>query len=124
MPLETMLLIDFWQNCYALSDMIDEETLYDRSEAMRRFAGLELGNSHVLDSITLVNFRQILRRHGLTETIFADVNAHMTNKGTTLRSGMLVDETIIEAPFSTKNKAKARNSAMSSTKNGHDWYLM
>ena len=43
MPLETMLCIYFLQNWYALSDPMAEETLYD-SEAMRRFAGIELGD--------------------------------------------------------------------------------
>ena len=60
---------------------------------------------------------------GLTEAIFADVNAHLADKGITLRSGTLVDATIIDAPSSTKNKAKARDPEMSSTKKGNDWYF-
>ena len=43
MPLETMLQVYFLQNWYALSDPMAEETLYD-SEAMSRFAGIELGD--------------------------------------------------------------------------------
>jgi transposase, IS5 family len=43
MPLETMLRIFFLQNWYALSNPMAEETLYD-SEAMRRFAGIKLGD--------------------------------------------------------------------------------
>ena len=42
LPLEVMLRVYFLQNWYALSDPLAEETLYD-SEAMRRFAGIELG---------------------------------------------------------------------------------
>jgi IS5 family transposase len=42
-PIETMLRVSFLQNWYALSDPMAEETLYD-SEAMRRFAGIELGD--------------------------------------------------------------------------------
>ena len=41
MPLEGMLRVYFLQNWYALSDPMAEETLYD-SEAMRRFADIEL----------------------------------------------------------------------------------
>ena len=41
----------------------------------------------------------------------------------TLRSGTLVDATIIDAPSSTKNRARARDTEMSSTKNGNDWYF-
>ena len=55
---------------------------------------------------------------GLTEAIFAEVNAHLADKGITLRSGTLVDATIIDAPSSTKNQARARDLEMSSTKKG------
>ena len=115
MPLETMLRIYFLQNWYALSDPMAEETLYD-SEAMRRFAGIELGCDRIPDETTILNFRHLLERHGLTETIFAEVNAHLADKGIKLRSGTLVDATIIDAPSSTKNEAKARDPEMSSTK--------
>ena len=122
MPLETMLRIYFLQNWYALSDPMAEETLYD-SEAMRRFAGIELGDDRIPDETTILNFRHLLERHGLTEAIFADVNAHLADKGITLRSGTLVDATIIDAPSSTKNQAKSRDPEMSSTKKGNDWYF-
>ena len=122
MPLVTMLRIYFLQNWYALSDPMAEETLYD-SEAMRRFAGIELGDDRIPDETTILNFRHLLERHGLTEAIFADVNAHLADKGITLRSGTLVDATIIDAPSSTKNQSKARDPEMSSTKKGNDWYF-
>jgi IS5 family transposase len=35
----------------------------------------------------------------------------------------LVDATIIDAPSSTKNEAKARDPEMSSTKKGNDWFF-
>jgi len=122
MPLETMLRVYFLQNWYALSDPMAEETLCD-SEAMRRFAGIELGDDRIPDETTILNFRHLLERHGLTEAIFAEVNAHLADKGITLRSGTLVDATIIDAPSSTKNKAGARDPEMSSTKKGNDWYF-
>ncbi|WP_128515410.1 IS5 family transposase [Tabrizicola thermarum] len=134
MPLETMLRVYFLQNWYALSDPMAEETLYD-SEAMRRFAGIELGDDRIPDETTILNFRHLLERHGLTEAIFADVNAHLADKGITLRSGTLVDVSgrtpsvresprkIIDAPSSTKNKAGARDPEMSSTKKGNTWYF-
>lgn len=122
MPLETMLRVYFLQNWYALSDPMAEETLYD-SEAMRCFAGIELGDDRIPDETTILNFRHLLERRGLTEAIFAEVNAHLADKGITLRSGTLVDATIIGAPSSTKNKAGARDPEMSSTKKGNDWYF-
>jgi len=122
MPLETMLRVYFLQQWYALSDPMAEEVLYD-SEAMRRFAGIELGDDRIPDKTTILNFRHLLERHGLPEAIFADVNAHLADKGIKLCSGTLVDATIIDAPSSTKNKAKARDPEMSSTKKGNDWYF-
>lgn len=122
MPLEMMLRVYFLQNWYALSDPMAEETLYD-SDAMRRFAGIELGDDRIPDETTILNFRHLLERHGLTEAIFAEVSAHLADKGITLRSGTLVDATIIDAPSSTKNKAGARDPEMSSTKKGNDWYF-
>jgi hypothetical protein len=120
--LETMLRVYFLQNWYALSDLMAEETLYE-SKPMRRFAGIELGDDRILDETTILNFRHLLERYGLTEAIFAAVNAHFADKGITLCSGTLVDATIMYVPSSTKNKAGARDSEMSSTKKGNDWFF-
>ncbi|WP_370204800.1 IS5 family transposase [Pararhodobacter marinus] len=65
----------------------------------------------------------LLERHELTDALFTEVNAHLADKGISLRSGTLVDATIIDAPSSTKNKAGARDPEMSSTKKGNDWYF-
>ena len=46
MPLETMLRVYFLQQWYALSDPMAEEMLYD-SDAMRQFAGIELGDDRI-----------------------------------------------------------------------------
>lgn len=122
MPLETMLRIYFLQNWYSLGDPTAEEMLYD-SDAMRRFAGIELGDDRIPDETTILNFRHLLERHGLTEALFAEVNSHLADKGITLRSGTLVDATIIDAPSSPKNEARARDPEMSSTKKGNTWYF-
>ncbi|MCA0869278.1 IS5 family transposase [Seohaeicola saemankumensis] len=51
------------------------------------------------------------------------LNRYLADLGITLRSGTLVDATIIDAPSSTKNEAKACDPEMSSTKNGNDWFF-
>ena len=122
MPLETMLRIYFLQQWYALSDPMAEEMLYD-SDAMRQFAGIELGDDRIPDETTILNFRHLLEKHQLTEKLFVEVNTHLAEHGITLRSGTLVDATIIDAPSSTKNEAKARDPEMSSTKKGNDWFF-
>tara|TARA_R110002074_G_scaffold90662_2_gene198691 strand:- start:22 stop:978 length:957 start_codon:yes stop_codon:yes gene_type:complete len=122
MALEVMLRIYCLQQWYALSDPMAEECLYD-SDAMRRFVGLELGDDRIPDETTILNFRHLLEQHALTEAMFAEVNAHLAERGVSLRSGTLVDATIIDAPSSTKNKAKSRDPEMSSTKKGNEWYF-
>src|SRR6056297_1237336 len=122
MPMETMLRIYFLQNWYALSDPMAEEMLYD-SDAMRQFAGIELGDDRIPDETPILNFRHLLEKHQLTEKLFAEVSGHLADQGITLCSGTLVDATIIDAPSSTKNEAKARDPEMSSTKKGNDWFF-
>ena len=122
MPLETMLRVYFLQQWYALSDPMAEEMLYD-SEAMRQFSGIELGDDRIPDETTILNFRHLLEKHQLTEQLFTEVNRHLADQGITLRSGTLVDATIIDAPSSPKNEDKARDPEMSSTKKGNEWYF-
>lgn len=122
MPLETMLRIYFLQQWFNLSDPGAEDALYD-SESMRRFCGIELGDDAVPDETTILNFRRLLERHRLTEAIFKSVRRLLEAKRLLLKAGTLVDATIIEAPSSTKNAAKARDPEMSQTKKGNTWYF-
>ena len=122
MPLEVMLRVYCLQQWYALSDPAAEEALYD-SDAMRRFAGLELGDDAIPDETTILNFRHLLERHELTRAIFETVNAYLRERGILLREGTLVDATLIDAPSSTKNKQRTRDPEMTSTKKGNVWYF-
>ncbi len=120
-PLATMLRIHFLQQWYALSDPAMEEALYD-TPVMRRFAQLG-GLADIPDETTILNFRRLLETHGLAEKLFEQVNAHLQRKGLSLRSGTIVDATIISAPSSTKNKAGERDPAMHQTKKGNQWFF-
>ncbi|WDN29790.1 IS5 family transposase [Xanthomonas oryzae] len=51
------------------------------------------------------------------------VNAHLSRKGQSLRSGTIVDATLIAAPSSTKNADRARDPEMHQTKKGNQWYF-
>ncbi len=122
MPLESMLRIYFLQQWFNLSDPAAEDSLYD-IESMRRFAGIELGDQAVPDETTILNFRRLLECHRLTEAIFQEVNRLLSAKHLLLKSGTLVDATIISAPSSTKNKDKVRDPEMTQTKKGNTWYF-
>lgn len=122
MPLETVLRIYFLQQWFNLSDPGAEDALYD-SESMRRFCGIELMEDAVPDETTILNFRRLLERHRLTEAIFKSVNRLLADKRLLLKSGTLVDATLISAPSSTKNEERKRDPEMTSTKKGNQWYF-
>src|SRR6185295_6534042 len=62
--LERMLRLYFLQQWYALADEALEDALYD-SQALRSFAGIDLGREAVPDATTLLKFRHLLERHDL-----------------------------------------------------------
>ena len=115
---ERMLRVYFLQQWYGLADEALEDALYD-SQALRVFAGHE----EVPDATTLLQFRHLLERHGLTQRILAEVNALLAERGAFLREGTIVDATIIAAAPSTKNQAKARDPEMHQTKKGNAWHF-
>ena len=75
------------------------------------------------DESTILRFRRRLEEHKLAEQILATVNEQLSSKGLLLRVGTAVDATLIAAPTSTKNKDKARDPEMHSSKKGNQWYF-
>lgn len=122
MPIETMLRIYFLQHWFDLSDPAAEDALYD-SEAMRRFVGLELSEDAIPDETTILRFRHLLEQHRLTERLFDAVRGLLDAKGLLLKSGTIVDATILTAPSSTKNATGTRDPEMHQTRKGKTWYF-
>lgn len=122
LPMERMLRIYFMQNWFNLSDPAAEDALYD-SESMRRFAGIELAEDTIPDESTILRFRHLLEAHQLTEAIFAEVRSLLEERQLLLKSGTIVDATIIAAPPSTKNAEKARDPEMQQTRKGQQWHF-
>jgi IS5 family transposase len=120
--LERMLRIYFLQQWFNLSDPQAEDALYD-IESMRRFAGVELGEDPVPDESTILRFRHLLEEHRLPERLFAEVRTLLEERRLLLKSGTIVDATIIAAPSSTKNARQARDPQMRQTKKGNQWYF-
>ena len=119
---ERMLRIYFLQQWYGLADEALEDTIYD-SQAMRSFAGIDLGLESVPDATTLLKFRHLLEAHDLTKRIFEEVGALLSERKLLMREGTLVDATIIAAPSSTKNRQGKRDPDMHQTKKGNQWYF-
>jgi IS5 family transposase len=122
LPMERMLRIYFMQNWFNLSDPGAEDALYD-SESMRRFAGIELAEDTIPDESTILRFRHLLEEHRLTEAIFAEVRSLLEERRLLLKSGTIVDATIIAAPPSTKNAENARDPEMQQTRKGNQWHF-
>ena len=120
--LEKMLRIYLLQIWFDLSDPQAEDAIYD-SESMRRFAGVELSDDVVPDETTILRFRHMLENHELTEAMFEKINGVLETKGLLLRSGTIVDATMIAAPSSTKNSTNSRDPEMRQTKKGNTWHF-
>jgi len=120
--LEKMLRIYFLQQWFNLSDPQAEDMIYD-SEAMRRFARVELGDDVVPDESTILRFRHLLEQHRLTAAIFEAVKDLLAAKRLLVKSGTIVDATIIAAPSSTKNAAETRDPEMKQTRKGNAWHF-
>lgn len=120
--LERMLRIHFIQHWFNLADEACEEALYD-SASLRRFVGIDLGVEPVPDATTMLKFRRLLNDHKLGEQLFAKVGEVLQASGFKLKTGTIVDATIIGAPSSTKNADQKRDPEMRQTRKGNQWYF-
>jgi IS5 family transposase len=120
--LSRMLRVYFIQQWYSLSDEAVEDAIYD-SQAVRAFVGMDLARESAPDATTLLKFRRLLEKNELTQRVFVAINATLTGKGLLMRSGTIVDATIINAPSSTKNAEHKRDEDMHQTKKGNEWYF-
>ena len=119
---EIMLRIHFVQQWFNLSDPAMEEALYD-TPMFREFVGLDAGEDNLPDESTILRFRHLLEAHDLSLQILATVNATLAAKGLLLKSGTVVDATLIAAPSSTKNSSGERDPEMHQTKKGNQWHF-
>jgi IS5 family transposase len=117
----TMLRIHFMQQWFTLSDPGMEEAFFD-TPLYREFAQLE-EFGRLPDESTILRFRHRLEKHKLTEQILVTVNELLMQRGLLLKAGTAVDATLIAAPTSTKNKDRARDPEMHSSKKGNQWYF-
>lgn len=120
--LERMLRIHFLQHWFELSDPGAEEARYD-SRAMRQFVGIGLGNEPAPDESTICKFRHLMEKHNLGSQLFHLVDIYLEESGLKLNHGAIVDATIIDAPRSTKNKARQRDPDIESAHKGNQWYF-
>jgi IS5 family transposase len=116
-----MLRTHFMQQWFTLSDPGMEEAFFD-TPLYREFAQLE-EFARLPDESTILRFRHRLEKHKLSGQILAVVNDLLTQRGLLLKTGTVVDATLIAAPTSTKNKDKARDPEMHSSQKGNQWHF-
>lgn len=119
---ETMLRIHFMQQWFNLSDPAMEEALHDMP-LFREFAGLGTWDDRLPDESTILRFRHVLEKHKLAPQMLQTVNDLLTAKGLLLKSGTVVDATLIAAPSSTKNASGERDPEMKQSRKGQQWYF-
>ncbi len=118
MGIEKMLRMYLLQVWFNLSDTATEDAIYD-SYAMRKFTGINFMTESVPDETTLCKFRHFLKANGLN-MFFDAINRVMVQTGHMMKGGAIVDATIFNAPSSTKNAEKKRDSEMHQTKKGSE----
>ena len=70
-----------------------------------------------------VTFRHLLEKHELTKQLFEAINGKLSAAGLMMREETIADATLIAAPPSVKNEAKARDPERHQTKKGNQWYF-
>jgi len=118
---ETMLRLHCLQLWWNLSDPAMEEELHERP-LYREFAGLA-GSPRIPDETTILRFRHLLEKHDLAARVMATINTGLAQQGLMLKTGTIVDATIIAAPSSTKNQDGERDPEMHQTKKGNAWHF-
>jgi len=121
-PVQALLRIHFMQQWFTLSDPAMEEALHDMP-LFRDFAGLGGWDDRLPDESTILRFRHVLEKHHLAEQILATINTLLRDRGLMLKSGTVVDATLIAAPSSTKNASGERDPEMKQSKKGQQWYF-
>jgi len=117
-----MLRIHFLQQWFGLSDPAMEEALHDVS-LYCEFARLDPGAMRLPDESTILRFRHLLEQNNLSIQLLATINATLATKGLMLKTGTVVDATLIAAPSSTKNSTGERDPEMHQTKKANQWHF-
>ena len=83
------------------------------------------GNStqRIPDRVSIPRFRHLLEEHELSPRILQIINAKLAANGLLLKSGTVVDATLIAAPSSTKNSTGERDPLMHQVKKGNQWHF-
>lgn len=109
------------QQWFALNGPAMAEALHDMP-LFQEFAGLSW-DAATPEENTILRFRHFLEVHKLAEQVLKTVTDLLESKKLLLRTGAIVDATLIAAPSSTKNSIRLRYPEMRQTKKGNPWHF-
>ena len=89
----------------------------------REFAKINASITRLPDKSIILRFRHLLEQSGLDAQILTSVNAKLIYRWLMLKTGTVVDATLIAAPSSTKNDKGERDPEMHQTKKGNQWHI-
>lgn len=101
------LLLQQW---YGLSDPGLEEALLDRL-SFRRFCGFSLDDA-TPDETTILRFRAVMAERGLAAKTFDEVNRQLESNGLVLKTGTLIDASLVAASVAKPNGKSGARSAL------------
>lgn len=119
--LALMLRIHCLQQWFGLSDLGAEEALFETG-FYRDFVGNN-GTDCTPDRANILRFRHLLEEHELSSKILQVINAKLAAHGMLLKTGTVVDATLIAARSSTKNSSGERYPEMHQVKKGNQWHF-
>jgi transposase, IS5 family len=111
---ERMLRVNRLQHWFNLSDPAAEESLYE-SRTMRRFVGIDLGQSPVPNETTICKFRHLLETHNLGERLFVLIQDYLRDNGLKISRGTVVDAAIINAASGIRRCTRQRRATSGSS---------
>lgn len=119
-PLSVMVRIQLMRNWCGLSDPAMENALYEIT-SMHHLASLSLSKGRIPDETTMLHFRHLLEQHQLGQALFDEVRSFLEERGLFLKSGTIVDASLIDALSSTKICETKRDPEMHQTRKGNQW---
>lgn len=78
--------------------------------------GFERFRKPVPDETTICKFRHLLEAHHLGDELVRLINDYLAENGLNVKTGTIVDATLIDAPSLTKNQDGQRDPEMHQTK--------
>ena len=88
----------------------------------RAFVGIS-GTQRIPDRVSVLRFRHLLEEYELSPQILQFINAKLAACGLLLKTGTVVDATLIAAPSSTKNSTGERDPEMHQVKKANQWHV-